>query len=152
MRDDEMLAQELSSALGRFHQVLRRAAAHRAGREMLPGAQIELLRLVEERPGANVKEAAEALRMAANTVSTLVGELVDAGLLARTRAPEDRRTVRLDLTPAARERLAEYAASRQALVADALATLDPEARRDLSRAAPHLRHLAALIADAGIER
>lgn len=147
MRDDETVAQELSAALGRFHQVLRRAAVRRAGRDMLPNAQVELLRLVQERPGVHVKDAAEALRMAANTVSTLVGELVDAGLLARTRSPDDRRTVRLDLTPAARERLAAYAANRHALVADALAKLTPQARRELAAATPHLRRLAELVAD-----
>ncbi|GAA4699250.1 MarR family winged helix-turn-helix transcriptional regulator [Phytohabitans rumicis] len=144
--DNDETAEELSFVLGRFHQVLRRAAVHRAGREMLPNAQVELLRLVEQRPGVSVKEAAEALRMAANTVSTLVGDLVDAGLLARTRAPEDRRSVRLDLTEAARERLAAYATHRRALVADALAQLDADARRDLARATPHLRRLADLVA------
>ena len=54
--------------------------------EPLPTAQSELLRLVAARPGISVAEAARELRLAPNTVSTLVGRLADQGLLSRERA------------------------------------------------------------------
>lgn len=137
------VADALSGAVARLHHVLRRAAA---GSPQLPDAQVGLLRVVERQPGISVKEAAEQLRTAANTVSTLVGELVGAGLLVRTRDPGNRRVVRLDLTAAARRRLAEYAARRRAILAEALAGLDPAALADLGRAVAHLRRVEELLA------
>lgn len=149
--DDETTAaaQALGATLGRLHRVLRRAAVQRSGREALPDAQVELLRVVEARPGLSVKEAAEVMRAAPNTVSTIVGELAGAGLLTRSRAPENRRVVRLELTEAAQQRLAEYGRHRANLLAAALNALDGGARRDVLRAAPHLRRLADLLGEDG---
>jgi DNA-binding MarR family transcriptional regulator len=137
------VADGLGGVVARLHHVLRRAAA---SEPHLPDAQVGLLRLVERHPGVSVKEAAELLRTAANTVSTLVGELASAGLLTRTRDPENRRVVRLDLTAGARRRLAEYAARRRAILAEALAGLDPQALAELDRAVAHLRRVEDLLA------
>jgi DNA-binding MarR family transcriptional regulator len=137
------VAEGLSGVIARLHHVLRRAAAAQPG---LSDAQVGLLRLVEQRPGVSVKEAAELLRIAANTASTLVGELTAAGLLARARDPENRRVVRLELTPDAHRRLAEYAARRRAILAAALAELDPPALADLARALGYLRRVEDLLA------
>ncbi|MGI5215846.1 MarR family winged helix-turn-helix transcriptional regulator [Plantactinospora sp. CA-290183] len=140
-------AEELGAAVADLHRVLRRVTSRRTGRPPLPDAQVEVLRLVERWPGISVKEAAERLHTAANTVSTLVGELTGAGLLERDRDPENRRVVRLRLTPAARGRLADYAGHRRDLLLDALDRLDEAARRDIVRAAPQLRHLLVLLTD-----
>ncbi|MEU4639272.1 MarR family transcriptional regulator [Micromonospora sp. NPDC023814] len=133
---------QLSGALGDLHRVLRRAASQRAGRVALPDAQVEVLRLVQRQPGVGVREAAERLGTAPNTVSTLVGELTSAGLLHRDRDPVDRRTVRLELTDAARERIAAYGRHRRDLLGAALAGLDDADRKALLAAAPALRRLA----------
>ncbi|MEV5764841.1 MarR family winged helix-turn-helix transcriptional regulator [Micromonospora sp. NPDC052213] len=133
---------QLSGALGDLHRVLRRAASQRAGRVALPDAQVEVLRLVQRQPGVGVREAAERLGTAPNTVSTLVGELTSAGLLHRDRDPVNRRTVRLELTDAARERIAAYGRHRRDLLGAALAGLDDADRQALLTAAPALRRLA----------
>ncbi|MFG3697069.1 MarR family winged helix-turn-helix transcriptional regulator [Micromonospora sp. NPDC047620] len=133
---------QLSGALGDLHRVLRRAASQRAGRVALPDGQVEVLRLVQRQPGVGVREAAERLGTAPNTVSTLVGELTSAGLLHRDRDPVDRRTVRLELTDAARERIAAYGRHRRDLLGTALADLDDADREVLLAAAPALRRLA----------
>ncbi|MFG3713257.1 MarR family winged helix-turn-helix transcriptional regulator [Micromonospora sp. NPDC047730] len=133
---------QLSGALGDLHRVLRRAASQRAGSVALPDAQVEVLRLVQRQPGVGVREAAERLGTAPNTVSTLVGELTSAGLLQRDRDPVDRRTVRLELTDAARERIAAYGRHRRDLLGAALAGLDDADREALLAAAPALRRLA----------
>ena len=143
---DETLAQ-LGAALGDLHRVLRRTASQRAGRVALPDAQVEVLRLVQRQPGISVRETAERLGTAANTVSTLVGELTAAGLLSRDRDPADRRTVRLGLTEAARERIAAYGQHRRELLAAALAGLDPADRERLLAAVPALSRLADLAAE-----
>ncbi|MER7331190.1 MULTISPECIES: MarR family transcriptional regulator [unclassified Micromonospora] len=138
----EETVDQLGGALGDLHRVLRRAAIQRAGRVTLPDAQVEVLRLVQRQPGVGVREAAERLGTAANTVSTLVGELTSAGLLRRDRDPVDRRTVRLELTDAARERMAAYGRHRRDLLGAALADLDDADRKALLAAAPALRRLA----------
>ncbi|MEU6073295.1 MarR family transcriptional regulator [Micromonospora sp. NPDC047074] len=127
--------------------MLRRAASQRAGSVALPDAQVEVLRLVERRPGIGVREAAERLGTAPNTVSTLVGELTTSGLLHRERDPADRRTVRLDLTDAARERIAAYGRHRHDLLTAALGALEGPDREALLTAAPALRRLADGLAE-----
>ncbi len=62
-----------------------------------------MLVTVVESPGIGVAETARALGVAPNTVSTLVGQLVRAGLLARTEDAQDRRAAVL-LPTAARTR------------------------------------------------
>ena len=137
---------ELGAALGDLHRVLRRTASQRTGRRALPDAQVEVLRLVQRQPGISVREAAERLGTAANTVSTLVGDLTSAGLLSRERDPGDRRTVRLGLTDVARERMAAYGQHRRDLLGAALAQLDAADRERLLAAAPALSRLADRVA------
>lgn len=137
MRHEERAAQ-LGVLVGELHRLLRRCAAGRANRVALPEAQVELLLLVRAEPGISGKEAARRLGTAPNTVSTLVRDLADAGLLDRERDSVDRRVVRLRLTDAAHTRMAEHAANRTALLTDALADLDPAARAAILAAVPHL--------------
>ncbi|MEE3917772.1 MarR family transcriptional regulator [Micromonospora sp. BRA006-A] len=100
---------------------------------------MELLLLVRETPGISGKEVARRLCTAPNTVSTLVRDLTDAGLLARDRDPGDRRVLRLRVTGAARARMADYETNRAALLDEALAELEPPARAAILAAAPPRR-------------
>lgn len=134
------------AALGEVHRLLRRKTVARADREPLPEAQVEVLLLVRSAPGISGKEVARRLGTAPNTVSTLVRDLTDAGLLARDRDPADRRVVRLNLTEAARKRMADYEVHRVALLSEALADLDPPARAAILAAAPHLDALRDALA------
>lgn len=52
---------------------------------------------------------------------------------------------RLRLTPAAQDRMIDYARHRTALLTEALAQLDPDARAALEAAVPHLDRLAVLL-------
>ncbi|MFI7284813.1 MarR family winged helix-turn-helix transcriptional regulator [Micromonospora chersina] len=144
MTRDEPVAR-FGAVVGELHRLLRRKVVARAHRESLPEAQVELLHLVRAEPGISGKEVARRLGTAPNTVSTLVRDLTDAGLLARERDPDDRRVARLTLTDAARTRMADYAAHRSALLTEALATLDPPARDAILAAAPHLDALLAAL-------
>jgi DNA-binding MarR family transcriptional regulator len=142
---EETLAAELGAAWGGVRRRLRRGARAVVGGEPLRGAQIELLRLVEGQPGIGVGEAAGALHLAANTVSTLVGGLVEDGLLARRPDPGDRRAARLELTPAAHERLRRYRDERDRLLAAALAELDADDLATLRASLPALGRLLAAL-------
>jgi DNA-binding MarR family transcriptional regulator len=138
---EETLAADLTAAWGGVRRRLRRGARAVVGGEPLRGAQIELLRVVETQPGIGVGEAASALHLAPNTVSTLVGELVALGLLARRPDPEDRRAARLELTAAAHERIRRFRDERDRLLAAALAELDADDVAALRASLPALERL-----------
>jgi len=137
------LAAELLGAISAVRRTARRAARAAWREEPLPPAQSELLRLAAARPGITVAEAARELRLAPNTVSTLVGRLTAAGLLGRDRAASDGRSVLLTVTGKAARRIAEWRDLRAELAARALDRLTPDDRRALAEAGPALLRFAA---------
>ena len=137
------LAAELMAAISSIRRIARRAARQGFAGEPLPPAQSELLRLAAARPGLSVADAAHELRLAPNTVSTLVGRLTAAGLLERARAVSDGRSVRLSVTEAARQRIAGWRDLRAELAARALDRLSAGDRQTLADALPALQRFAA---------
>jgi DNA-binding MarR family transcriptional regulator len=89
-----------------------------------------------------VAEAAAELGLVANTVSTLVGQLTERGLLLREPDEADRRIARLTLTEPAREQVEAWRDRRTALVTQALDGLDRDEREALRAALPVLGVLA----------
>jgi len=132
----------LFGAIGLLRRAARRSARQAWVQQPLPPAQSELLRLAARRPGIAVADAAQELRLAPNTVSTLVGKLTTAGLLRRARSAADGRTALLTVTDQARERLAEYRDLRAELAGQALARLSVADQRALAAAVPALLRLA----------
>jgi DNA-binding MarR family transcriptional regulator len=108
----------------------------------LPPAQSELLRLAAARPGLSVAEAARELRLAPNTVSTLVGRLAEQGLLNRGKDSSDGRAALLTVTQKARQRIAEWRDLRPELAGRALEQLSAADQRALADAVPALLQLA----------
>src|SRR5919199_208812 len=113
--DTRRLASGLLAVIGPLRRALRREGRRGLPGDPLPASQAELLRLVRLQPGIGVREAAQQLGVAANTVSTLVNQLVAAGLLSRGRDPVDGRAARLELTADARRRGALWGGARPAL-------------------------------------
>lgn len=140
-----VVADELSVLLGRLHRTLRRAARSDLPDEPLPAAQMEVLRVVRKRPGIGVKAVAMALGTAPNTVSTLVGDLTNAGLLERSPDPANRRAVQLSLTPTAATLIASYTDQRRQIAAAATGQLDPPDLEALAAALPALQRLLILL-------
>ncbi len=135
-------AGELLGAIGLVRRTARRAVRLAWRQEPLPPAQSELLRLTAARPGITVADAAQELRLAPNTVSTLVGKLTSAGLLRRSRGAADGRTALLSMTERGLARQAEYRDLRAELAGQALARLSPADQRTLADAVPALQRLA----------
>jgi DNA-binding MarR family transcriptional regulator len=135
-------AAELFTAISVIRRTARRAARRAWAQQPLPPAQSELLRLAAARPGVTVADAAQELRLAPNTVSTLVGRLTDAGLLRRERSAQDGRAALLTTTEKARQRLAEFRDLRAELAGQALAQLPAQDRDALARAVPALLRLS----------
>ncbi|HVV09923.1 MarR family winged helix-turn-helix transcriptional regulator [Amycolatopsis sp.] len=125
--------------------VRRQVRAELPGRSELTGAQLELLREVKRNPGIGVAAAARALHLAGNSVSTLVNQLVSAGMLERKVDPADRRAVRLEVTAATRERLDTWQRIRTDYVARKLHELSEEDTEKIAEALPALGKLLAII-------
>ncbi|GAA3114379.1 DNA-binding MarR family transcriptional regulator [Kribbella aluminosa] len=138
----EALAEELLAALGLVRRHLRRSVGRPFPLSSLSDSQSELIRTVRRNPGISVAEAADGLGLVANTVSTLVGQLTERGLLQRTPDESDRRVARLTLTDPAREQVEAWRDRRTALVTRALDDLAPADRRALRAALPVLTVLA----------
>lgn len=140
---------ELAERLLGAVQGIRRVVRHRVRAEVpgfpLPGAQVEVLRVVADQPGIGVAAAARELHLAANSVSTLVNQLVDAGLLRREADPADRRAARLEVTGAARDRMASWRRARTGLVAEALTGLSEEDTAAIEQALPALEKLMGIL-------
>ena len=142
----EELSIGLLGVIGPLRRMLRRRVRDDWPLEPLPAAQVELLRLVSEQPGVGVGEAAARLHLAANTVSTLVGQLGSAGLIERTSDPLDRRSARLVLTPAADARIAAWRERRVEAARRALEALSADDRVRLHAALPALERLVEELA------
>ena len=136
------VAAELLAAVSAVRRTSRRAVRAASVTEPLPPARSELLRLAARQPGITVAEAARELRLAPNTVSTMVGDLTAQELISRGRSASDGRTVRLTVTARARQRLAQWHDLRAELTARALAGLDPGDQEALIAAVPALVRLA----------
>jgi DNA-binding MarR family transcriptional regulator len=141
------LADELLTAMASIRRSGRAAAGRPAELAALTMAQIDLVRLVRRRPGVSVGEAADTLRLAPNTVSTLVGQLGEAGLLTRTPDSSDRRIARLELTDEMQHKVGAFRDRRVALLADAMAGLPPRDRRRVEGAVEVLGRLAQRLPD-----
>jgi DNA-binding MarR family transcriptional regulator len=140
--ESENLADDLVAALIGVQRVIRRRVRSGMSVPRLRGAEVELLRLVVDRPGIGVSEAAKELHLAGNSVSTLVNHLVREGYLIREPHPADRRAVRLLPSEAAETRLRDWRERRAALVRRQVARLDEADRKALEAALPALRLLA----------
>jgi DNA-binding MarR family transcriptional regulator len=96
---------------------------------------------VDSHPRLTVATAASELHLAANTVSTLVGQLSRLGLLDRSYDTSDRRVVHLDLTDVSRQRMSGWRRRRLAAVTKVVNELDPDDRDHLAAAMNALEQL-----------
>lgn len=140
-RVEPALAADLPPALGAFRRAMRRSLGGGSLFGPLTGAQAELVRLVRHQPGVSVTAAATELRLAPNTVSTLVGQLSEAGLLVREPDPADRRVARLRLTDHARAEVRRWQDRQAQVVVAALGRLPDRYVRALVEALPALAAL-----------
>jgi len=139
------LAERLLGTVQGIRRVVRRRVRADVPGFPLPGAQVEVLRVVADHPGVGVAAAARELHLATNSVSTLVNQLVEAGLLHREPDPDDRRATRLELTATATGRMAAWRGARIELVAEALTGLSEEDTEAIEQALPALEKLMGIL-------
>ncbi|WP_328290035.1 MFS transporter [Nocardia aurantiaca] len=144
VRPDESALAEVIACLRR---AMRRAARATDPANTLSVAQLELLSCVCEHPGIRPGQLARQLRLAPNSVTTLVNGLAGQGMIIRGagEAGEDRRAVTLTLTEAGREAVRSWQSTNTDILRAALADLHPGWQHLLSAAMPALEELTRAI-------
>ncbi len=135
------VADQLLIALSAIRRAMRRHSGRPAELSSLTSAQLELARVVRRNPGISTAGAAEAMRLAPNTVSTLIRQLASAGLLIRRTDASDRRVARLELTESWKRKIDAWRDRRVTEVDDAIKRLSPADRRRIESALPALERL-----------
>jgi DNA-binding MarR family transcriptional regulator len=136
-------ADELLDAIASLRRAIRRTAQRPVELAGLTGAQLELVRLLRRNPGLSIADAARELRVAPNTVSTLVRQLADAGLVSREVDLVDRRVARLSLEPAMQRKVEAWRDRRVESLERALSTLSPLERKRVESVIPTLLQLGS---------
>lgn len=104
-------------------------------------AQIEVLQLLQEVAPARVGDLAARLRMSPSTVSGLIGQLMNSGLVKRGTDVKDRRVAVVELTEAGSEQVAEWMGAHERRIAVALERLGVVERYAIAAALPALAQL-----------
>ncbi|MCL1871958.1 MAG: MarR family transcriptional regulator [Promicromonosporaceae bacterium] len=143
--DDAALAQTVAQ----LRRAMRRAARAADPGTTLSVAQLELLSCVAENPGARPGHVARLLRLAPNSVTTLVNGLHAQGLVARTPDDDDRRAVLLTLTPDGEHAVERWQATNAAILRRALHDLHPAWQHLITAALPALGELIHAIDEPG---
>ena len=142
---EAVLPQAVADLVARLRRAMRKGARARTPTMPLSVAQLELLSLVQEHPGARPGDLAGLLHLAANSVSTLANAMSSAGMLDRSPGATDKRTVAFTLTPQGAHFVRQWRSTNTALLHSAIAALNDQDRQILTKAMPVLEHLVALI-------
>ncbi|GAA3521424.1 MarR family winged helix-turn-helix transcriptional regulator [Actinocatenispora rupis] len=110
----------------------------------VPAAQLRVLHAIEASEAPAISALATELRMGTPSVSRVCDRLEASGWAVRQPGQEDRRQIRIRLTPRGRRLLADLRRRRRKSVEDVLAAMPPAQQRALQRG------LAAFAAASGV--
>jgi DNA-binding MarR family transcriptional regulator len=126
---------------------VRRKSHEKAGIPLLPNGMVDIMRVIEDRPGITVAEVAARLDRQFSNVSTQLRELVARGLVTRIRDSADKRYVTLHPT-AESERIRTLLETAWAeALGTAAGKLRPREKEQLAASLPALQRLAHLISE-----
>ena len=134
----DTLAIDLRTAVMRTSRRLRIEAT---GEVITPG-QYTVLALLNGDGPSTLRELADREHVQAPSMNRIVNALADQGFVTRAPHPDDGRQVRIDITTAGKEVLAEARNQRTAWLAQRVAGLSAEDRRILSRAARIMQEMS----------
>ncbi|HRC62149.1 MAG: MarR family transcriptional regulator [Dehalococcoidia bacterium] len=95
--------------------------------------QLRILFRVRMHPDIDLRTLADGLAISPSAASQQVDKLVERGLLWRTEDPQDRRRLRLQLTPQAEEAVGEYSRTVTEYISAILARLSQKDLKELHR-------------------
>ena len=142
---ESALPEAVAEFVARLRRAMRKAARARTPTMALSVAQLELLSLVQEHPGARSGDLAGLLHLAPNSVSTLAHAMVSAGMLDRAPGAADKRTVAFTLTPQGAHLVRQWRSTNAALLQSAIAALSSQDQKTLTNSLPALERLVAVI-------
>lgn len=120
----------------------RRLRVEATGEVITPGQYTVLAVLNSDGP-STLRALAESEHVQAPSMTRIVNALADQGFVTRSAHPDDGRQVRIDITEAGRDVLAEAREQRTAWLARRVAGLNAEDRDILSRAARIMQEMSA---------
>jgi DNA-binding MarR family transcriptional regulator len=135
----------LPESIARLRRAMRRAARAADPANTLTVAQLELLSCLAEHPGARPGELARLLRLAPNTITTLINALAPHELISRSASDTDRRAVAMHLTAAGEVAVRDWQSVNATILDTAVSALPALHRRALSKAVPALDALVRTI-------
>ncbi|GAB5077994.1 MarR family winged helix-turn-helix transcriptional regulator [Arthrobacter sp. AD-310] len=134
----DTLAIDLRTAVMRTSRRLRVEAT---GEVITPG-QYTVLAVLNSHGPSTLRALAESEHVQAPSMTRIVNALADQGFVTRSAHPDDGRQVRIDITDAGRDVLAEAREQRTAWLAQRVALLSEEDREILSRAARIMQEMS----------
>lgn len=133
----------LTDVITRLRRILRASIRSEFPWESLPMAQVEIMQRLASFPGLRVRELAQHHRLATNTVSNLIQQMVVAGLVTRDVDPLDRRAVTIHLTTQGERSLSDWLVAHEARLNAALAKLPEDDQNAIAAAVSPLSRLVA---------
>jgi DNA-binding MarR family transcriptional regulator len=136
MADAFDIYDHLSDTLFRAHRARFTRLLHRCGLSL---TQAQALRVLHEERGATMSHLAERVGLSPGALTSTIERMVELGWVDRRRVEGDRRSVRVELTDAGRERIAALLDAKRALSAGLFNLLTPENQQILNAAMLALR-------------
>ena len=99
MNDLSVYADDLTNLFRSIARNFRRYMSNQFADYEFTAPQMNLMQELYHHPGATIKELSNLLGLAKSTVCGIVDRLEVQGVVVRTRCLEDRRTVKISLTP-----------------------------------------------------
>ncbi|GIH29817.1 MarR family transcriptional regulator [Acrocarpospora phusangensis] len=140
LRSDAGLASALRVSLARLNRRLRKQGT---GHSLTP-TQLATLAAVERHTAMTPGELAEHEKVQPPSMTRVIANLEERGLLARTPHPRDRRQVSISVTPEGAALLKEERRLKEAWLVQRLKDLSPEERATLRAVAPILEKLSTM--------
>ena len=138
-------AHELTDVVTRLRRALRASIRSDYSWEQLPMAQVEILQVLADASPQRVGDIAARQHLHASTVSGLVGQLMNAGLVDRSVDTADRRASVVTLTAAGKRQMDAWMQAHERRMHHALDHLTEDERARLHAALPSLGRLADLL-------
>lgn len=92
---------------------------------LTPG-QVYMLYFLREQNGCKVSALAEKLEVNVSAATIMLDRLEAQGFIIRTRDDDDRRVVRIEITPRGEDKLREILSARQRIIKRCFRQMDPE--------------------------
>ncbi len=98
---------DIFRALVKHFKLVNTAAANNASHDRLNMQELRVVEFIGENGPKIMRELAEELGVAVNTVTGIVDELEEMNLVSRQKSPKDRRIIRVELTESGRSTFQE---------------------------------------------